>query len=125
MQQLVDALVDRDTRAERKQQDRDDKAPKIQLGGVAKRVSGVGRALDRLIPISSNPWLDVSTSEWIASDSMADDPLHPAAANLATAMPRLQASATATTAVDPLADTCWRSLGWANQLFNPDLPNKS
>ena len=48
VQQLVDPFIDRNACPERKQQDRDDKAPKIQLGGVAKRVSGVGRALGSL-----------------------------------------------------------------------------
>lgn len=49
--------------------------------------------------------MQVSTSEWIASDSMADEPVNAAAANFETAMPKLQAIATSTTPVDPPADT--------------------
>jgi hypothetical protein len=41
----------------------------------------------------SNPWLEVSTSEWIASDSMALDPVNHAAANFVAAMARFPASA--------------------------------
>ena len=47
----------------------------------------------------------MSTSEWIASDSMADDPVQAKATNFDAAIARLQPSATRTTPVDPPADT--------------------
>jgi hypothetical protein len=57
-------------------------------------------------------WFEVSTSEWIASDAIADDWVQPAAMNFATAMPRLHANATKITAFDPPASTLFGLLFW-------------
>jgi hypothetical protein len=55
------------------------------------------------MPISNRPWLAQSANEWIASASMAPEPVKTAAANLAVAMPPLAASAYKIARVDPLA----------------------
>jgi hypothetical protein len=45
------------------------------------------------MPQSSKPWLPLSANEWIASASMALEPVNTAAAVLATAMARFAPSA--------------------------------
>src|SRR5689334_21986537 len=59
-------------------------------------ISSGGRR-DRRSPTSISASLPVSTSEWMASLSIAALPVYSAAANLITAMPRLAAIATMTT----------------------------
>ena len=50
--------------------------------------------------MSRSTWLAESATEWIASDSIDDEPVKAKATNLLSAMPRLAASA-ATTAFMP------------------------
>ena len=54
--------------------------------------ASAGRSARRM-PTSSSTWLAVSTSEWMPSASIADEPVTNAAANLVTAMARLAANA--------------------------------
>ncbi len=55
-------------------------------------MASAGR-LERLMPHSSSPWLPVSTTECIASLSMAELPVMDEAMNLVTAMRKLPISA--------------------------------
>ena len=49
--------------------------------------------------------MEVSTSEWMASEAIAEDPVQAAAANFAQAMPKFAPIAIITTVVEPLAAT--------------------
>jgi hypothetical protein len=57
------------------------------------------------MPYRRSAWFDVSTREWIASESMAEDCVQTAAVNLATAIPKLHTSAMSTILVEPLDAT--------------------
>ena len=93
MADLVDALVEREQRAEAEQHQRDDERVEEPVGAVAERVLGVGLTRDRRPPTSSSTWLPESTTEWTPSASIDDEPVKANATNLLTAMPRLAPSA--------------------------------
>jgi hypothetical protein len=105
IEKLCDSLVSRDARAERKHHRRDNEAPEIDFLTVSERMLRIWGSLGAAEPISSNTSFDVSATEWTASDSIADDCVHVAAANFASAIPRLLANAINTRVFDAVACT--------------------
>ena len=92
--QLLDALVEREQAAEAEQHERDDERPEVALRSVAERMGGVGLALGRdATRTSAGAWLPVSASECIASASRPAEPVMTKPTSLATAMPRLARNA--------------------------------
>ena len=69
------------------------KVQKYSSSPWPKGCSGVAGRTDRRRPYSIRSWFPLSTSEWMASLSMALLPVHQAAANFVTAMARLPARA--------------------------------
>ena len=50
VEDMDDALVDRDARAEREDEQRDDERPEVDLAALAERMSPVGRLAGAMLP---------------------------------------------------------------------------
>ena len=105
IEKLYDSLVRRDARAERKHHHCDNEAPEIDFLTVSERMLRIWRSLGAAEADQQNTSFEVSASEWTASDSIADDCVHVAAANFASAIPRLLANAINTRVFDAVACT--------------------
>ncbi len=99
IEKLYDSLVRRDARAERKHHHCDVEAPEIDFLTVSERMLRIWRSLGAAEADQHS--FEVSASEWTASDSIADDCVHVAAANFA----RLLANAINTRVFDAVACT--------------------
>jgi hypothetical protein len=71
----VDALVDREHRAEREEEQRDDEGVEVAVAPVAERVLGGRRAPRPFAAEQQQPWLLVSATECTDSASIDDDPV--------------------------------------------------
>ena len=91
--QLVDALGEREQRAEREQHERHHEGPEVALLTESERVLRGRRRRLRRPPRNSRPWFPVSATEWMASASIEADPVTANATNFAAAMPRLARNA--------------------------------
>ena len=99
IEKLYASLVRRDAPAERKHHHCDDEAPEIDFLTVSEQMLRIWRSLDAAEADQHS--FEVSASEWTASDSIADDCVHVAAANFA----RLLANAINTRVFDAVACT--------------------
>ena len=96
MADVREAFRDGDAAAEDEDEQGDDERPEVELFAVAERMSFVGglAALALAGEKRSRAPLPQSTTEWMASDSMAEEPVKRKPMILATAMPMLAAMAT-------------------------------
>jgi hypothetical protein len=72
---LCQALVHREQAAEREQDQRHDERPEEHRLAPAQRVVGLGGRFACCIPQRSSAWLPLSAKEWIASASIALEPV--------------------------------------------------
>jgi len=78
----------------------DDERPEVEFTPMTEGVIGVGRLATFVHAKKHQSPLPVSTSEWIASESMAELPVKAAAKNLITAIARLPTIAATIAVVD-------------------------
>ena len=90
---MTDALVQRDTGAEREDEQRNDEAPEVELATVAQRVELVGwlrRPVESIQQENLGAGID---DEGMASLAMAELPVRPLATNFVDATRRLPSRA--------------------------------